>query len=116
LKNCRKKFIATVFCRFSCLKGRNFFLNLERFTESCEQYFRINFEQKFNFQAFNLQMIVAQKIEKYVSPSTQVSLPRSERKFTDLVLTDCVGGVLMGFYYWVKNRLREHHSTFFNGG
>ena len=30
---------------------------MERFSDKCEQYFRINFENKFNFQDFNLAMI-----------------------------------------------------------
>ena len=30
---------------------------MERFSDKCEQYFRINFENKFNFQDFNLTMI-----------------------------------------------------------
>jgi hypothetical protein len=30
---------------------------MERFSKKCEQYFRINFENKFNFQDFNLSMI-----------------------------------------------------------
>ena len=30
---------------------------MERFSNKCEQYFRINFENRFNFQNFNLTMI-----------------------------------------------------------
>ncbi|GHT18079.1 hypothetical protein FACS189429_3720 [Bacteroidia bacterium] len=30
---------------------------MSRFSDNCEQYFRINFENKFNFQDFNLTMI-----------------------------------------------------------
>ena len=30
---------------------------MKRFSNKCEQYFRINFEHKFNFQSFNLTMI-----------------------------------------------------------
>jgi hypothetical protein len=30
---------------------------MKRFSDKCEQYFRINFENKFNFQIFNLEMI-----------------------------------------------------------
>jgi len=29
---------------------------MERFSNKCEQYFRINFKNKFNFQNFNLRM------------------------------------------------------------
>jgi len=57
LKESRKKFLTTVLICFSCIKGKINFLQLERFSDKCEQYFRINFENKFNFQDFNLSMI-----------------------------------------------------------
>ena len=57
LKECRKKFIINVLTCFSSIKGKINFLQMERFSNKCEQYFRINFENKFNFQHFNLTMI-----------------------------------------------------------
>jgi len=57
LKESRKKFLTIVLICFSCIKGKINFLQLERFSANCEQYFRINFENKFNFQDFNLSMI-----------------------------------------------------------
>ena len=38
-----------------------------RFTNKCEQYFRINFENKFNFQGFNLSMVTEQVSECIVA-------------------------------------------------
>jgi hypothetical protein len=57
LKECRKNFIISVLICFSSIKGKINFLQLERFSDKCEQYFRINFENKFNFQGLNLAMI-----------------------------------------------------------
>jgi hypothetical protein len=57
LKECRKNFIINAFTCFSSIKGKINFLQMERFSNKCEQYFRINFESKFNFQDFNLTMI-----------------------------------------------------------
>jgi len=57
LKECRQKFIINVFACFSSVKGKINFLQMSRFSNKCEQYFRINFENKFNFQDFNLSMI-----------------------------------------------------------
>jgi len=57
LKECRKNFIVTALTCFSSIKGKINFLQMERFSDKCEQYFRINFENKFNFQGFNLAMI-----------------------------------------------------------
>jgi len=57
LKECRKNFIINVLTCFSSIKGKINFLQMERFSGKCEQYFRINFENKFNFQDFNLTMI-----------------------------------------------------------
>ena len=44
LKECRQKFIINVLLCFSSVKGRINFLQMERHTEKCEQYFRINFD------------------------------------------------------------------------
>ena len=62
LKESRKQFIANVLVLFLSIKGRINFLQLSRFSENCEQYFRINFENKFNFQDFNLKLILDQSI------------------------------------------------------
>jgi len=57
LKECRRNFIINALLCFSSIKGKINFLQMERFSDKCEQYFRINFENKFNFQGFNLTMI-----------------------------------------------------------
>jgi len=57
LKECRKNFIINALICFSSIKGKINFLQMARFSDKCEQYFRINFENKFNFQDFNLTMI-----------------------------------------------------------
>ena len=57
LKKCRENFIVNVLTCFSSIKGKINFLQMERFSNKCEQYFRINFENKFNFQWFNLSLI-----------------------------------------------------------
>ena len=56
-KECRKNFIVNAFICFSSIKGKINFLQMGRFSNKCEQYFRINFEEKFNFQVLNLGMI-----------------------------------------------------------
>ena len=67
LKECRKNFIITVLNCFSSIKGKINFLQMERFSDKCEQYFRINFENKFNFQKFNLSLIKKQVTECIVA-------------------------------------------------
>jgi len=57
LKECRKSFIINALICFLSIKGKINFLQMKRFSNRCEQYFRINFENKFNFQDFNLTMI-----------------------------------------------------------
>jgi len=57
LKACRQTFIINSLTCFSCIKGKINFLQMERFSDKSEQYYRINFENKFNFQHFNLSMI-----------------------------------------------------------
>ena len=57
LKDCRKKFIANILNLFAGVKGRINFLQMSRFSGQCEQYFSINFENKFSLQHFSRSMI-----------------------------------------------------------
>jgi hypothetical protein len=56
LKECRREFIINVFICFLSIKGKINFLQMKRFLDKCEQYFRIHFENRFNFQSFNLEL------------------------------------------------------------
>jgi hypothetical protein len=49
----RKYFIANTLWLFASIKGRINFLQLERFSKFCEQYFRIGFQKTFDFLSFN---------------------------------------------------------------
>jgi len=49
----RKYFIAHTLWLFASVKGRINFLQLERYSKFCEQYFRIGFQKKFDFLSFN---------------------------------------------------------------
>ena len=57
LKECRQNFITSVFICFMSIKGKINFLQMQRYTEKCEQYFRIHFENRTNFQDINLSLI-----------------------------------------------------------
>lgn len=57
LSNPRKKFITKVLWLFLCIKGKINFLQMERFGQDCEQTFRNQFEDKFDFITFNNQLI-----------------------------------------------------------
>jgi hypothetical protein len=67
LKESRKQFILNVLLCFLSIKGRINFLQLSRFSKYCEQYFRINFENKFNFQDFNRRLILNLKIKECIT-------------------------------------------------
>ena len=66
LKDNRKQFILNVLLCFLSIKGRINFLQLSRFSKYCEQYFRINFENKFNFQDFNRRLILNLNIKECI--------------------------------------------------
>ncbi len=53
----RKQFIAHTLWLFASIKGRINFLQLERFSKFCEQYFRIGSQKKFDFLAFNTALL-----------------------------------------------------------
>jgi hypothetical protein len=66
LKESRKQFILNVLLCFLSIKGRINFLQLSRYSKYCEQYFRIHFENKFNFQEFNRRLILNLKIKECI--------------------------------------------------
>ena len=57
LNKSRKKIISNVLWLFLSIKGRINFLQMERFGTDCEQTFRNQFEEKFDFLAFNNHLI-----------------------------------------------------------
>jgi len=69
------------------IKGRINFLQLSRFSEHCEQYFRINFEKKFNFQNFNLALIAGQMIKECVVAFDPSYIPRVGNILLESVIT-----------------------------
>lgn len=77
LKDSRKKFIKTVLVCFLSIKGRINFLQLARFSDYCEQYFRIHFENGFNFQSFNLSLIQQQNIDECIIAFDPSYIPKS---------------------------------------
>ncbi len=79
LKECRKNFIISVLICFSSIKGKINFLQLERFSDKCEQYFRINFENKFNFQEMNLAMI-KERVSECIIAFDPSYIPKSGKK------------------------------------
>ena len=84
LKNTRKNFVLNVFLCFLGIKGKINFLQLSRFSDSCEQYFRIQFENRFNFQKFNLTLISSLDIEKSVIAFDSSYIPKSGKQTFDL--------------------------------
>jgi hypothetical protein len=80
LKEVRKQFIIKVLMSFLSIKGRINFLQLSRFTQHCEQYFRINFENKFNFQDFNLALIAGQEIKECIVAFDPSYIPKSGKQ------------------------------------
>ncbi|MFV0391922.1 MAG: transposase, partial [Paludibacteraceae bacterium] len=80
LKEVRKQFILNVLLCFLSIKGKIDFLQLSRFSEHCEQYFRINFENKFNFQNFNLMLVAGQKIKECIVAFDPSYIPKSGKQ------------------------------------
>jgi hypothetical protein len=97
LKECRKKFIINALMCFSAIKGKINFLQMQRFSQKCEQYFRINFENKFNYQAFNMTMI-KQKVSECIIAFDPSYIPKSGKKTYGLgsYWSGCAGAVKRG--------------------
>ena len=79
LKECRKNFIINALICFSSIKGKINFLQMERFSNKCEQYFRNNFENKFDFQQLNLS-IVKERVTECVVAFDPSYIPKSGQK------------------------------------
>ena len=79
LKESRKNFIIKALICFLSIKGKINFLQMERFSDRCEQYFRINFENAFNFQKFNLTMI-KDKISSCIVAFDPSYIPKSGKQ------------------------------------
>jgi len=58
LNKCRRRFIIDIFCLFISIPNRVNFLQLGRFGEYCEQHYRNQFENRFDFMAFNKTLIL----------------------------------------------------------
>ena len=77
LKGARKQFVLNVFLCFLSVKGKINFLQLSRFSDFCEQYFRIHFENRFNFQSFNLSLISSLEIKESIIAFDPSYIPKS---------------------------------------
>jgi hypothetical protein len=97
LKECRMRFIINVLICFSCVKGKINFLQLQRFSGKSEQYFRINFENRFNFQSFNLTLIQERGSECIIAFDPSY-IPKSGKQTYGLgsYWSGCAGSVKRG--------------------
>lgn len=77
VKQTRKRFILHLLMCFLSIKGKINFLQLARFSRQCEQYFRINFENIFNFQQFNFRLISMLKIKECIIAFDPSYIPKS---------------------------------------
>ena len=57
MNKAHKYFITNILWMFASIKGRINFLQLERFSKFCEQYFRIGFQKDFDFLSFNTTLV-----------------------------------------------------------
>ena len=97
LKESRQKFIANSFLCFAAIKGKINFLQMQRFSKKSEQYFRINFENKFNFQRFNSAMI-QEKLSECVIAFDPSYIPKSGKQTYGLgsYWSGCAGAIKRG--------------------
>lgn len=80
LNSARRNFIANILLAFISIKGKINFMQLERFSSTCEQTYRIHFEKEFDFFAFNKHLT-----EKIISKEQIIAfdpcyIPKSGKK------------------------------------
>jgi hypothetical protein len=80
LKGMRIQFILNVLLCFLSIKGKINFLQLSRFSSFCKQFFRIHFENRFNFQGFNLSLVSSLKIKESIVAFDPSHIPKSGKQ------------------------------------
>ena len=80
LKRTRKHFILNVLLCFLSIKGKINFLQLSRFSSFCEQFFRIHFENRFNFKCFNLSLVSTLEIKESIVAFDPSYIPKSGKQ------------------------------------
>jgi hypothetical protein len=58
IKKCLYVFIINILFLFMSIKGKINFLQLSRYSDNCEQYFRKQFSKQFDFIKFNRTLIL----------------------------------------------------------
>ena len=80
LKRTRKHFILNVLLCFLSIKGKINFLQLSQFSSFCEQFFRIHFENRFNFKCFNLSLVPPLDIKESIVAFDPSYIPKSGKQ------------------------------------
>jgi hypothetical protein len=80
LKGTRKHFILNAFLCFLRIKGKINFSQLSWFSTFCEQFFRIHFKNRFNFQVFNLSSVSSLKIKESIVAFDPGYIPKSGKQ------------------------------------
>ena len=84
INKCRKDFICEVFILFLCIKGRINFLQLGRFGSFKEQRYRQQFENPFDFLAFNKELVLSNGSGRFVIAFDPSYIDKSGKKTTGL--------------------------------
>ena len=92
LKECRKNFIINALICFSSIKGKINFLQIERFSNKCEQYFKVNFENKLIFISMQHELLsIQQKFTGWILESRIPSLSQWLTLSASLYNFICIG-------------------------
>lgn len=80
VKETRKQFLLNALLLFLSVKGKINFLQLSRFSDKCEQYFRIHFENRFDCQSFNRSLLSSLEIKESIVAFDPSYIPKSGKQ------------------------------------
>lgn len=116
LKKPRKYFMISIIILYLSMRGRYTFKGMERYGNKCEKTYRLQFEQKFDFLSFNLEMSKTHLSEHRILAFDPSYLPKSGKQTPGKgrFWSGCLGRAVQGIEIGGLGLIDIKHNTAFN--
>ena len=94
----RKYFIKSIIILYLSMRGRYTFKGMERYGNKCEKTYRLNFEQRFDFLSFNIELSKQHLSEERIVVFDPSYLPKSGKHTPGkgMFWSGCLGRAVQG--------------------
>lgn len=116
IKKPRKKFILSTMILFLSMGGRRNFKGMERYGERCEKTYRLQFEERFDFLSFNIELSKESLSDDCVLVFDPSYLPKSGKHTPGMgkFWSGCLGKAVQGIEIGGLGIVDMTHNTAFN--